>query len=114
MILSFSYKTTMFICDKDHCKYGWLPKDFYHLIILLLKGYQWIKFDGSRTKWVQTIHVLKWQHLVYSWFPEFPWDWPCDHKIINGLQFLGGIYTDEPVLCISVKNICSQDWEDNF
>lgn len=90
----------------------WCLPDFYHLILLLLKGYQWIKFDGSRTKWVQT--KLKWQHLVYSWFPEFPRDWPCDLKIINGLQFLGGINTDEQVLCIFVKDICSQDWEDNF
>lgn len=72
----------------------WCLPGFYHLILLLLKGYQWTQFNASWTKWVQTIEMT----TVYSWFPEFPGDWPYNHKIINGLQFLGGIYTGEPVL----------------
>lgn len=72
----------------------WCLPGFYHLILLLLKGHQWTQFNASWTKWVQTIEMT----TVYSWFPEFPGDWPYNHKIINGLQFLGGIYTGEPVL----------------
>lgn len=98
MIISFNYKTTQFICNKDHCKYGWLPIDDAFQVFIILYYYSWrgiselslMPLEQSEFK------LLKWQ--VYSWFPEFPGDWPYNHKIINGLQFLGGIYTGEPVL----------------
>lgn len=81
----------------------WCLPGFYHLIlhVLLLKGYQWTQFNASWTKRVQTIEMT----TVYSWFPEFPGDWPYNHKIINGLQFLGGIYTGEPVLFLLTFNL---------
>lgn len=98
MIISFNYKTTQFICNKDHCKYGWLQIDDAFQVFIILYYYSWrgiselslMPLEQSEFK------LLKWQ--VYSWFPEFPGDWPYNHKIINGLQFLGGIYTGEPVL----------------
>lgn len=98
MIFSFNYKTTQFICNKDHCKYGWLQIDDAFQVFIILYYYPWrgiselslMPLEQSEFK------LLKWQ--VYSWFPEFPGDWPYNHKIINGLQFLGGIYTGEPVL----------------
>lgn len=41
MIISFNYKTTQFICNKDHCKYGWLQIDDAFQVFIILYYYSW-------------------------------------------------------------------------
>lgn len=102
MILSFNYKTTHFICNKDHCKYGRLPIDdaIQVFIILYYRYYSWrgiselslMSLEQSEFK------LLKWQQFTVDFQSSLEIDLVTLVKIINGLQFLGGIYTGEPVL----------------
>lgn len=94
MIISFNYKTTQFICNKDHCKYGWLPIDDAFQVFIILYYYSWrgiselslMPLEQSEFK------LLKWQQFTVDFQSSLEID------LINGLQFLGGIYTGEPVL----------------
>lgn len=100
MIISFNYKTTQFICNKDHCKYGWLPIDDAFQVFIILYYYSWRVINELSLMSLEQseFKLLKWQQFTVDFQSSLEIDLVTLVKIINGLQFLGGIYTGEPVL----------------
>lgn len=100
MIFSFNYKTTQFICNKDHCKYGWLQIDDAFQVFIILYYYSWRVINELSLMSLEQseFKLLKWQQFTVDFQSSLEIDLVTLVKIINGLQFLGGIYTGEPVL----------------
>lgn len=62
MIISFNYKTTQFICNKDHCKYGWLPIDDAFQVFIILYYYSWRGISEPLEQ--SEFKLLKWQQFT--------------------------------------------------